>query len=55
MQQASFANARASAKEEGIARFDVIQQIDDPTKFVLVEVSMFCFFLSISQRIFSNE
>eukprot|EP00815_Leptocylindrus_aporus_P010608 CAMPEP_0116067196 /NCGR_PEP_ID=MMETSP0322-20121206/10857_1 /TAXON_ID=163516 /ORGANISM="Leptocylindrus danicus var. apora, Strain B651" /LENGTH=164 /DNA_ID=CAMNT_0003553941 /DNA_START=107 /DNA_END=601 /DNA_ORIENTATION=+ len=36
--EASFANARASAKEEGIARFDVIQQIDDPTKFVLVEV-----------------
>ena len=25
-------------KEAGIARFDVIQQADDPTKFVLVEV-----------------
>ena len=36
--EASLANARASALEEGIARFDVIQQIDDPTKFVLVEV-----------------
>ena len=35
---ASLANARASSKEEGIARFDVIQQIDDPCKFVLVEV-----------------
>lgn len=35
---ASLANARDSAKEEGIARFDVIQQIDDATKFVLVEV-----------------
>lgn len=35
---ASLANARASAKEPGIARFDVIQQADDPTKFVLVEV-----------------
>lgn len=36
--QASLANARQSAKEPGIARFDVIQQVDDPTKFVLVEV-----------------
>lgn len=35
---ASLANARQSAQEPGIARFDVIQQIDDPTKFVLVEV-----------------
>jgi autoinducer 2-degrading protein len=36
--QASLENARASSQEEGIARFDVIQQEDDPTKFVLVEV-----------------
>ena len=35
--QASLANARASVKEPGIARFDVVQQLDDPTKFVLVE------------------
>lgn len=35
---ASLANARASSQEPGIARFDVIQQDDDPTKFVLVEV-----------------
>jgi Uncharacterized conserved protein len=35
---ASLANARESAREPGIARFDVIQQMDDPTKFVLVEV-----------------
>mmetsp|Transcript_5893 Transcript_5893/g.14759 ORF Transcript_5893/g.14759 Transcript_5893/m.14759 type:complete len:171 (-) Transcript_5893:353-865(-) len=35
---ASLANARASSLESGIARFDVIQQEDDPTKFVLVEV-----------------
>lgn len=35
---ASLANARESAKEEGIARFDVIQQVDEPSKFVLVEV-----------------
>jgi quinol monooxygenase YgiN len=31
-------NARNSIQEAGIARFDVIQQSDDPTKFVLVEV-----------------
>ena len=35
---ATLANARASVKEPGIARFDVIQQADDPTRFVLVEV-----------------
>lgn len=34
---ASVANASASVKEPGIARFDVCQQADDPTKFVLVE------------------
>jgi (4S)-4-hydroxy-5-phosphonooxypentane-2,3-dione isomerase len=31
-------NARASSSEPGIARFDVIQQADDPTRFVLIEV-----------------
>jgi len=31
-------NASNSVKEAGIARFDVIQQTDDPTKFILVEV-----------------
>lgn len=36
--QASVENAKASVKEPGIARFDVIQQQDDPTKFILVEV-----------------
>lgn len=35
---ASRANARASVQEPGIARFDVVQQSDDPTRFVLVEV-----------------
>ena len=30
-------NARHSVREPGIARFDVIQQMDDPTRFVLVE------------------
>ena len=31
-------NARNSVKEAGIARFDVVQQLDDVTQFVLVEV-----------------
>ena len=30
-------NARQSVREPGIARFDVVQQADDPTRFVLVE------------------
>ncbi len=30
-------NARNSIQEPGIARFDVIQQADDPTRFVLAE------------------
>ncbi len=34
----SLENAQNSVQEEGIARFDVIQQVDDPTNFVLVEV-----------------
>jgi quinol monooxygenase YgiN len=36
--QATLENARRSVQEPGIARFDVIQQTDDPTRFVLVEV-----------------
>jgi (4S)-4-hydroxy-5-phosphonooxypentane-2,3-dione isomerase len=36
--RASLANARESIKEPGIARFDVVQQQDDRTRFVLVEV-----------------
>ena len=36
--QASLENARNSVQEPGVARFDVIQQHDDPTRFVLVEV-----------------
>ena len=35
---ATIENAQNSVKEPGIARFDVAQQSDDPTKFVLVEV-----------------
>jgi quinol monooxygenase YgiN len=36
--QATLANARDSLKEPGVARFDVVQQQDDPARFVLVEV-----------------
>ena len=35
---ATKANAAASRREPGIARFDVIQQNEDPTRFVLIEV-----------------
>src|SRR5450432_4905364 len=35
---ASLENSRASLKEPGIARFDVVQSTEDPTRFVLVEV-----------------
>ncbi len=34
---ATIANASASRREPGVARFDVIQQQDDQTRFVLVE------------------
>jgi len=36
--QATIENASNSVQEAGIARFDVIQQTDDPTRFILVEV-----------------
>lgn len=35
---ASIQNARQSVQEPGISRFDVIQQQDDPARFILVEV-----------------
>jgi (4S)-4-hydroxy-5-phosphonooxypentane-2,3-dione isomerase len=35
---ATLDNARHSVKEPGVARFDVVQSIEDPTRFVLVEV-----------------
>ena len=35
--EATMENARQSLREPGIARFDVAQQNDDPTRFVLVE------------------
>jgi (4S)-4-hydroxy-5-phosphonooxypentane-2,3-dione isomerase len=36
--QASRRNASQSVQEPGVARFDVIQSSEDPTRFVLVEV-----------------
>jgi quinol monooxygenase YgiN len=34
---ATIENARHSLQEPGIARFDLMQQAEDPTRFVLVE------------------
>jgi (4S)-4-hydroxy-5-phosphonooxypentane-2,3-dione isomerase len=36
--QATLENARCSVQEPGIARFDVVQNQDDASRFVLVEV-----------------
>ena len=36
--RATMENAANSVQEPGVARFDVIQETDDPTRFVLVEV-----------------
>lgn len=36
--QATIENARASVQEPGIARFDVVQQQEDASRFVLIEV-----------------
>lgn len=35
--EATTENARRSLQEPGIARFDVLEQADDPTRFILVE------------------
>lgn len=35
---ATYANAAASRQEPGVVRFDVLQQTDEPTRFVLVEI-----------------
>jgi autoinducer 2-degrading protein len=35
---ATIDNARNSIKEPGIARFDVLQEHDDPSHFLLIEV-----------------
>jgi quinol monooxygenase YgiN len=36
--EAASANARASLQEPGIAQFDVLQNISNPSQFLLVEV-----------------
>jgi quinol monooxygenase YgiN len=36
--EASLENARESLKEPGVARFDLVQELDDPTRFALLEV-----------------
>jgi (4S)-4-hydroxy-5-phosphonooxypentane-2,3-dione isomerase len=36
--QATIENARSSREEPGVARFDFLQQSDDPTRFLLTEV-----------------
>jgi quinol monooxygenase YgiN len=36
--KATIENARSSVQEPGIARFDVVEQQDDATRFVLIEV-----------------
>jgi quinol monooxygenase YgiN len=35
---ATIDNASNSVKEPGVLRFDVVQQTDDPTHFILIEV-----------------
>ena len=35
---ATLANARESLHEPGVVRFDLLQQAEDPTRFLLVEV-----------------
>src|SRR5262245_46192065 len=35
---ATLENARNSVREPGVVRFDIIQQEDDPTRFVLLEI-----------------
>ena len=35
--QATIVNASNSVREPGVARFDVVQVVDDPTRFILVE------------------
>jgi len=36
--EATIENASKSVREAGIARFDAVQEADDPTRFVLIEV-----------------
>lgn len=36
--EATILNAKSSIREPGIARFDFIEQLDDPNRFMLIEV-----------------
>ncbi|MBW2603544.1 MAG: antibiotic biosynthesis monooxygenase [Deltaproteobacteria bacterium] len=36
--QATLENVRNSVLERGIVQFDVVQQLEDPTRFILVEI-----------------
>ena len=36
--EATMANARESCREPGVARFDVVQDREDPTRFLMIEV-----------------
>jgi quinol monooxygenase YgiN len=36
--EASIDNAKNSVQEAGVARFDLIQKLDEPTRFILIEV-----------------
>ena len=35
---ATLQNARSSVREPGVVRFDVVQEEDDPTRFLLIEI-----------------
>jgi len=35
---ATLENARNSVRESGVVRFDLVQQEDDPTRFLLIEI-----------------
>jgi quinol monooxygenase YgiN len=35
--QATIENAQGSVQEPGVARFDVVQHAEDPTRFILIE------------------
>jgi autoinducer 2-degrading protein len=37
-QEATRLNASESRKEAGVVRFDVVQELEDPSRFVLIEV-----------------
>ncbi len=43
-------NARASINEPGVVRFDVLQQADDPARFILYEV-----YLSVEDQLKHRE